>query len=83
MKHLTMALGLCLFSLGCRAGFHPVSPSLVKSRAVSDLKCTEADVTVTQLNTHNWKAEGCGKEASYTCSEAGWGTEGMCMKEGQ
>ena len=57
-----------------------VKPDVVKAKAGSDLACK--DVVVTQAGATNWKAEGCGKTATYVCwTSVGMG-DGMCTREG-
>lgn len=59
-----------------------VSPKTIQAKAASDFSCPDGDVTVTQINDGNWKASGCGKEASYVCSGSNFMSSGMCMREG-
>jgi hypothetical protein len=59
-----------------------VSPATIQAKAASDFSCAASDVKVTQVNDGNWKAAGCGKEASYVCSGSNFMSSGMCMREG-
>jgi hypothetical protein len=75
---LTLSSALFLFS----ACSHAVNPQLVKTRAVSDLNCSESAITVSQVTRNNWRASGCSQQASYTCSDANFLSDGVCLKEG-
>ena len=70
---------LVLFAAGCSTS---VSPETIQAKAASDFSCTANQVKVTQVNDGNWKAEGCGKQASYLCSGSNFMSSGMCMREG-
>ena len=39
-----------------------------QTRAANDFACPEAQVIVTSIGGTSYKAEGCGKSATYTCS---------------
>lgn len=60
-----------------------VSPSLVQTKAASDFGCTASSVEVTQVNDGNWRAKGCGRQASYVCSGSNFMSSGMCLREGE
>ena len=81
IRILSIAL-VSFVSLGLVACSSSVSPSTVQTKAASDFDCKAGDVQVSQVTDGNWKAAGCGKQATYVCSGSNFMSKGMCMREG-
>jgi hypothetical protein len=64
---------------GC--GSANVSSNTVRAKAASDLNCPAEQLKLENPVGSNWKATGCGKEATYACSGSNFMTEGMCMRD--
>jgi hypothetical protein len=64
---------------GC--GSANVSPNVVRAKAASDLSCPADQLQLENPVGSNWKAKGCGKEATYACSGSNFMSEGMCMRD--
>jgi hypothetical protein len=47
--------------------------SAVTDRAAFDLHCPKEQITVSDIGSDGYGAEGCGKRTSYVCLRDGWG----------
>lgn len=80
MKYFTIFAVLSAALSGCFS--NSVNPSIVQTKAASDFECKLEQVEVEQINDNNWKANGCGKKATYMCSGSNFMHDGTCMREG-
>lgn len=80
MKHLIIIASSALLTTACFS--NAVSPDLVQAKAASDFECANEQVAIEQINDNNWKAQGCGKKATYMCSGSNFMHDGTCMREG-
>jgi len=55
-----------------------------RSRAASDLGCSERQIKTTYLGSGGWLVAGCGQAVTYACDRAHGGApfEGFCIREG-
>src|SRR5262245_39805364 len=52
-------------------GCYVTSPEgTARTRAANDFSCTEEQVTMTNVGGLSYRADGCGKRATYTCANA-------------
>jgi curli biogenesis system outer membrane secretion channel CsgG len=58
-----------------------VSPAVVRAKAASDLSCPSDQIQLDNPTGSNWKAKGCGKEATYACSGSNFMSDGMCLRD--